>query len=563
MRFKATVLLAAATSLPTLTSAATAPPELRGTWVTTTGLSSSAGTISSPAATAVNFAKLRAIGLNTVYQDIWRNGGTYFKSDTLKSMIGGTGLASDAGRDVLAETLIQAHRNGMSEYGWLQYGFATEYAAGATPSNALSKKMIANGWLLQDASGAYTNGTYKFAWMNPLVPQVQDFVIGLGVEAVTKYDLDGIEFDDRLAWPTGLAYDPYTKATYLSETGKAVPTATSGSAFNAFTAWRAAKITAFAQKFSAAIRAANPNAKVAAAPGIATVYADYAVDTNAWARSTITVNGVARPTFDEITPQVYSSSASYFTSALNTDFAKANVPAGTLYATGISIDNSSGPDYDWSSVNQPQVDAQRGKAGTAGHIWWYSEGVLNTDAAALTAYYNVAANGQAARPDRAADYRPAPTVAVALAGAAGKWSASPALLTRYSVVGLSGTTWTELLDTVLLNAPLTLSLGGAYSQVELLIDRRGFVAGDANFDGKVDQADLAIYQANAGAAGKLWTQADFTLDGKVDAADLAVLGQFWGTGVAGTLPPLASLVPEPASLAALAAAATIVARRRR
>ena len=536
-----------------------ASPEIRGTWVTTTGIT--AGAIATPATTATNFAKLRAIGLNTVYQDIWRNGTTYFNSTTLKNMDGVT-IASDAGRDVLADTLIQAHRNGMSEYGWLQYGFATEYANGATPVNALSKKMIANGWLLQDSTGAYTNSTYKFAWMNPLVPQVQDFVIGLGVEAVTKYDLDGIEFDDRLAWPTGLAYDAYTKATYLSETGNAVPTATSGTAFNNFTAWRAAKITAFGQKFSAAIRAANLNAKVAAAPGIATVYSDYAVDTYAWAHSTTTVNGVTKPTFDEITPQVYSSTAGYFTSALNTAYSTASVPTGTLFATGVSIDNSSGPDYDWATVNRLQVDAQRAKTGTSGHIWWYSDGVLNTDAAALTAYYNVAANGQAARPDRAATYRPLPTVAAA--AGTGKWSASPTELTRYSVIGLVGTTWTEVLNTVLPNTALTLSLAGTYSSVELLVDRRGFVAGDANFDGKVDQADLAIWQANNGTTGKLWTQADFTLDGKVDGADLAILGDFWGTGVTGTLPPLTTLVPEPTSLFALAiACGSTVARRRR
>ena len=552
LRSSAAVLLFAA-------SAHAAPAELRGTWVTTTGLST--GTIRNAQTTATNFARLRAIGLNTVYQDIWRNGQTYFPSATMRAMVGGTGLASDAGRDVLAETLIQAHRNGMNQYGWLQYGFAAQYLNGAAPSNALAVKAKNNGWLLQDAAGNYTNDKYKFAWMNPLVPEVRKFIIDLGVEAVTKYDLDGIEFDDRLAWPTGLAYDDYTKKTYLAETGKSVPAATSGRAFDDFTAWRAGKITAFAAEFSTAIRKANPNAKVAAAPGIATVYNDYAVDTNAWARSTTTIDGVARPTFDEITPQVYSSTAGYFNSALNLAASTANVGANTLFAPGISIDNSSGPDYDWATVNGPQVAAQRAKSGTSGHIWWYSDGVLNTDEAALTAYYDVANNGQADRPDRPAGYRPAPTLAAA--SGAGKWAATPTELTRYSVIGLVGTTWSEILNTVLPDTAITLTTGGNYSRVELLVDRRGFLAGDANFDGKVDLADLAIWQANAGTAGRLWTQADFTLDGVVNDADLAILGRYWGTGTDGSLPALATLIPEPTTLAALAAFGLALTRRRR
>ncbi|MDB5319920.1 MAG: hypothetical protein JWN40_1551 [Phycisphaerales bacterium] len=48
-------------------------------------------------------------------------------------------------------------------------------------------------------------------------------------------------------------------------------------------------------------------------------------------------------------------------------------------------------------------------------------------------------------------------------------------------------------------------------------------AGDANLDGKVDAADLAIVKANLGRDRAWWTEGDFNRDGRVDAADLALL----------------------------------------
>jgi hypothetical protein len=49
--------------------------------------------------------------------------------------------------------------------------------------------------------------------------------------------------------------------------------------------------------------------------------------------------------------------------------------------------------------------------------------------------------------------------------------------------------------------------------------------GDANLDGKVDAADLAIVRKNLGQAGKWWEDGDFNADGKVDAADLKVVSK--------------------------------------
>ena len=544
-----------------LASAATAAvPELRGTWVTTTGLS--AGTVRTPAATAANFGRLRAIGLNTVYMDAWRNGYTYYKSDAIKA-ITGRELAPELGtRDLFGETLIQSHRNGMSQFAWLQYGFATQFLD--TPSattNPLSTHMKNRGWLLKDAAGAYTNSTNKFAWMNPLVPEVRELVIRMGVELVRKYDLDGIQFDDRLAWPTQFGYDEVTRSTYLSETGRALPTDPRDAAF---VKWRSEKVTDFAKQFSTALRAANPRVRVAAAPGgYGNTYATYAVDAPTWSRTSVEVNGVTSPLFDEITPQIYSSLPNNFAGVWDQNLAALNPATRGSYSVGISINNSAGAPYDWATINKPQVDKSRATTGTAGHVWWYSAGVLEADEAQLTAYYDVATNGYADRPDRPAGWRPAPVVATA--ATSGKWTvtlAEPA--ERYQVIARTGDAWSVVLNTVLPSGAITLTTGGTYAAVELLVDRRGFIKGDLNFDNRVNFEDLVALAQNYNASGKLWTQGDFTLDGIVNFADLVVLAQHYGTGVApGTQPSFAAalaMVPEPTSAALVMAAAMVMGR---
>jgi hypothetical protein len=48
-------------------------------------------------------------------------------------------------------------------------------------------------------------------------------------------------------------------------------------------------------------------------------------------------------------------------------------------------------------------------------------------------------------------------------------------------------------------------------------------AGDANLDGRVDAADVAVVKGNMGREGVWWEDGDFNADGKVDAADLSVV----------------------------------------
>jgi uncharacterized lipoprotein YddW (UPF0748 family) len=159
--------------------------------------------------------KLREIGLNTVYVECWKNGYTEFPSEVMQKTVGVSLKVSNSPsgavlRDLLDETLNAAHRNGLVYIGWFEYGFM---AAWKDTHNELRAR---KDWLSLDKNGSDVakNG---FVWMNPLHPDAQKLLLGIVKEAIEKYDLDGIQLDDRIVWPyIDMGYDEYTKKLYAS-----------------------------------------------------------------------------------------------------------------------------------------------------------------------------------------------------------------------------------------------------------------------------------------------------------------------------------------------------------
>jgi hypothetical protein len=81
------------------------------------------------------------------------------------------------------------------------------------------------------------------------------------------------------------------------------------------------------------------------------------------------------------------------------------------------------------------------------------------------------------------------------------------------------------------------------------------VSGDANFDDRVDVADLGLLATNYGASSDAtWMMGDFSGDGRVNVIDLGLLATGYGTGVA--------MTPEPACMGILLAGIPAVFRRK-
>ena len=519
------------------------PPEVRGTWLTTTNEDH----IRTGVNTATVMHDLRAIGLNTVYVETWKNGYTNFPSQTLRNLIGTTDRNPTIGasRDLVQETLIQAHRNGMAYYGWFEYGVMTQFiGTGGNPNNPLSSYMKERGWLLQNQSGQYADGTNGgFAYMNVAIPEVRQFVIDMTLEAVRRYDFDGIQFDDHMAWPANFGFDATTIGLYTAQTGNPAPTS-SNSQFNQ---WRRQQVTSFAAELYQAVKTARPELMVSISPSITTFSTtNYNADWPAWE-----TQGV----FDEFAVQMYRETISAFNSIANAQVNPFKPDGLDKLVFGLRINPSSSA-TPYADLQQ-MIERSRTE-GAAGHSLWYSAGVRDLYGPQLTAFYDVATTGHAANPYFAADHRPLPTVAAAVAGNPGAWEVEVTNPGRYRVVARLGTApqWTEIAAVELAAGRQEFAVPGA-SEVELLVDRRSATSflGDVDGDLRVDGGDFLAWQREFGTIDYTSTPVgDANHDGKVDRFDLPAWQFNFGVDLSqpsSLVRPTSHATPEPMAIALL------------
>ncbi|MFW5697044.1 MAG: glycoside hydrolase family 10 protein, partial [Fimbriimonadaceae bacterium] len=254
-------------------------PEVRGTWLTTTANNA----ISNPLNTAQTMRTLREMGLNTVYVEVWKQGYTEFPSATMERIIGvpyrvNPSPGEVVQRDLLEETMIEAHRNGLVYIAWFEYGFMATLAGG---SNELTER---RDWISLDREGNDVAGN-GFVWLNPLHPDAQDLLIGIVKDAIREYDLDGIQLDDRIVWPyIDMGYDDYTRALYAEENdGAAIP---DDPRDPDWMAWRQRKVEAFSKRFVREVReAAGEDFIISLSPGPHPwALNNYLIDWPAWSK---------------------------------------------------------------------------------------------------------------------------------------------------------------------------------------------------------------------------------------------------------------------------------------
>jgi len=490
-------------------------PEVRGTWVTTTGNTA----IATPENTALTMQRLREIGLNTVYVECWKNGYTQYPSKVLERTIGvdrrpnlmpqdpsdppstPESLRKPA-RDLLGETLIEAHRNGLYYIGWFEYGFM---AAHKDTMNHLRKQKPE--WLSRDIKGSEVapNG---FVWMNPLHPEARRFLLDLVLEAVDNYDLDGVQLDDRIVWPyITMGYDDYTKEIYAKENGGKEPPTDHKDA--AWMRWRADKVNEYSKQFVQELRARRPGLIISLSPAVYPwCWEHYLLEWPKWSGWTAadmlplpagSPGAGVTPMWDEFIPQNYRFSYDAFEKTW-LDQIKSVKELGAdrqkdLIA-GMRIVGD-GKDSSWDQLKR-SMDLCREK-GNGGHVHWFSRGVLDVYPKELTEYYDLAQRGPARHPKLPADWRPAPTVLKSIEELAAKgqsWQAAAIepgsyrliasrsgiwaqvgtlVLTRDAAKGtptVQGSIGTDLLDAAPAGPGVRVRLAKPADAVELLRDRR-------------------------------------------------------------------------------------------
>jgi uncharacterized lipoprotein YddW (UPF0748 family) len=455
---------------PTTSPAPPATPEVRATWLTTTANEA----IASPTRSAASMQRLREIGLNTVYVEVWKNGYTQYPSAVLERTLGvaqrpaqalqdpsDTGPA--AARDLLQETLIQAHRQGLLYFAWFEYGFM---AAHGSSMNHLRR--MKPDWLSRDAQGSDVapNG---FVWLNPLHPQARRFLLDLVLEAVQRYDLDGVQFDDRIVWPhVTMGYDDTTRAVYAAEHAGQQPPLNARDP--AWMRWRADKLNALVQEFMAELKAARPGLLFSISPAVYPwSYDNYLLNWPAWAR------WPQASRFDEWVPQAYRLNYAAF-EATWLQQVRALQDAGAYRAkqlvAGIRI-NGVGKESDWPQLRDSMALVRQ--QGQGGHALWFSRGVLDQHAQALTQWY--ASSGPAQSPHFPAHWRRPALPLVRDSQQPTRWSApqgQPANTpeTRWRAIAMTAGQWRYLPEDTQANTPV-LQLPEDTQAVELVLDRRG------------------------------------------------------------------------------------------
>jgi len=292
--------------------------EFRGVWLTNVA----SNVLTSDQAIIEAMDYLSSVGINVVFPVVYNGGYTLYPSDIMLREFGKATLPDYAfsSRDFLERLIIEAHRNGIEVIPWFEYGFATSYSSNG--GHILQKYPQ---WALKDNSGTLVvkNG---FDWMSAIHPGAQNFIISLMMEVIDKYDVDGVQGDDRLpAMPVEGGYEDYTVNLYKSEHNNQSPPSDYTN-YN-WKLWRANKLTQFLSRLKDSVRSRGSYLILSSSPTpYPWGYDEYLQDSKTWAKNNLV---------DNIIPQLYRYDYSNYLSALNQSLTLIRNENPSIYFAGV------------------------------------------------------------------------------------------------------------------------------------------------------------------------------------------------------------------------------------
>ncbi|MBF2055686.1 MAG: family 10 glycosylhydrolase [Cyanobacterium sp. T60_A2020_053] len=231
--------------------------EIKGVWLTNID----SEVLFSARHTTETINTLTDFGFNRLYPTVWNGGYTLYPSQVLQKV---TGINIDpeerlTNRDVLEEIVQQAKGKEIKVIPWFEFGFMA-------PSESILSTKYPH-WLTNRLDGDkiwLEGGVIPRTWLNPLHPEVQEFITDLVLEIVTNHDVDGIQFDDHFGYPSDFGYDPYTVSLYRQEHNGMLPPPNHLN--KEWGRWRADKITAFFASLQQKVKNVNPNLIISVSP---------------------------------------------------------------------------------------------------------------------------------------------------------------------------------------------------------------------------------------------------------------------------------------------------------
>lgn len=262
MKEKKTKLLfivAAALSLLTAGPATQAAPkrEMRGVWLSTHLSLDWPNRTQTPVQQRSALTTLldhnKATGVNSVFFQVRSQADAMYPSSIEPwsyYLTGTQGKTPSPAWDPLQFAIDESRKRGLEVHAWINpYRAVSDVSAASDPlkyaSNHVSK--LHPDWLL-------TIGTVQI--LNPGLPQVRDYVHGVVMDVVQRYDIDGLHFDDYF-YQTGTIADD---AAYAADP-RGFPNTTAGRAD-----WRRDNVALLIERIGASIRAAKPWVKFGISP---------------------------------------------------------------------------------------------------------------------------------------------------------------------------------------------------------------------------------------------------------------------------------------------------------
>lgn len=230
---------------------------IKGTWIT--NVASDALLSKKNIREAV--ANCKKNGLNSIFVVVWNGGLTTYPSQVMERYIGIKQDPVYKKFDPIKYIVKQAHKAGLKVHAWFEFGFSYSYK----DSNSVWLQKYPH-WAgrKKDGSLLQKNGFY---WWNSLHPEVQQLMQEMVLEVVRKYEVDGIQGDDRLpAMPAEGGYDAYTRELFAKEhQGAALP---DNPKEPAFLQWKADKLSSFGKTLYEAVKKQEPSCLVTWAPSL-------------------------------------------------------------------------------------------------------------------------------------------------------------------------------------------------------------------------------------------------------------------------------------------------------
>ncbi|MEH0152523.1 family 10 glycosylhydrolase [Limibacter armeniacum] len=310
------------------------PEAIRGVWLT--NVASNAMASPENIEEAVN--RIDELGFNTIFAVTYNKFQTLHPSQVLKDLYTAGEQAdrstqfyyetADNGFDPLQILIEKAHAKGIKVVAWFEYGFAYKYGGVNTDTDWFYN--FKPDWFAKDRNGDIANKN-NFYWLNGFHPEVQQFMIDLIVEVVQKYDVDGIQGDDRLpALPNTSGHSAYTLQRYADEHNGATPPASDTE--QSWLKWRADILTQFGVDLYNAVKSADPNCLVTFSPSAYNFsYYNYLQDWPEWINKGIV---------DIVSPQLYRYEDAGFEAysyLLNSHITTASGLAKKQFAPGVLI----------------------------------------------------------------------------------------------------------------------------------------------------------------------------------------------------------------------------------